>query len=401
MSQEADSPAHGAGWFQRIQAAVLGDDGRQRASLVTTGWACLLMAFCIFSLELGASAGLADAALVRYWSIGSAACVLISFALIRSGFSLGWRDPAFTSVQIIYAIVSNAVAFAIADKARGITPPVLALIIMFGVFGLKPLQIKRLMLFALLAYGVATVCVQTLPRLNAMPDALAIMYMVIVLIVLLTSTALALRVHALRTGLQRNRKELTQALEHIRELATRDELTGLPNRRYMAEMMQLEHARTMRHGLPLLIAQLDLDFFKAVNDTYGHGAGDVVLQNFAKLVSANIRGSDILARWGGEEFVLLMVNTSVHDGSQMLERVRSVVAAAPMPVAPGQNLRVTVSIGAAQLQQGDEPAQLLMQADEALYAAKHQGRNRVVWAGQVRAPSMAPGLLITPARMAG
>ena len=157
----------------------------------------------------------------------------------------------------------------------------------------------------------------------------------------------------------------------------------------------------MRHGLPLLIAQLDLDFFKAVNDTYGHGAGDVVLQNFAKLVSANIRGSDILARWGGEEFVLLMVNTSVHDGSQMLERVRSVVAAAPMPVAPGQNLRVTVSIGAAQLQQGDEPAQLLMQADEALYAAKHQGRNRVVWAGQVRAPSMAPGLLITPARMAG
>ena len=401
MSQEADSPAHGAGWFQRIQAAVFGDDRRQRASLVTTGWACLLMAFCIFSLELGASAGLADAVLVRYWSIGSAACVLISFALIRSGFSLGWRDPAFTSVQIIYAIVSNAVAFAIADKARGITPPVLALIIMFGVFGLKPLQIKRLMLFALLAYGVATVCVQTLPRLNAMPDALAIMYMVIVLIVLLTSTALALRVHALRTGLQRNRKELTQALEHIRELATRDELTGLPNRRYMAEMMQLEHARTMRHGLPLLIAQLDLDFFKAVNDTYGHGAGDVVLQNFAKLVSANIRGSDILARWGGEEFVLLMVNTSVHDGSQMLERVRSVVAAAPMPVAPGQNLRVTVSIGAAQLQQGDEPAQLLMQADEALYAAKHQGRNRVVWAGQVRAPSMAPGLLINPARMAG
>ena len=272
---------------------------------------------------------------------------------------------------------------------------------MFGVFGLKPLQIKRLMLFALLAYGVATVCVQTLPRLNAMPDALAIMYMVIVLIVLLTSTALALRVHALRTGLQRNRKELTQALEHIRELATRDELTGLPNRRYMAEMMQLEHARTMRHGLPLLIAQLDLDFFKAVNDTYGHGAGDVVLQNFAKLVSANIRGSDMLARWGGEEFVLLMVNTSVHDGSLMLERVRSVVAAAPMPVAPGQNLRVTVSIGAAQLQQGDEPAQLLMQADEALYAAKHQGRNRVVWAGQVRAPSMAPGLLINPARMAG
>ena len=401
MSQEAVMPSSGAGWMQRLQVWLLTDDRRQRRSLVTTGWACMLMVCCIFSLELGASAGLADARLVRYWSIGSAACVLISFAVIRSGVSLRWRDPAFTSVQIVYAIVSNAVAFAIADQARGITPPVLALIIMFGVFGLRPRQIKLLMLCGLLAYGVATASVQRVPELNPMPGPLAFMYLVIVVMVLLTSTALALRAHDMRMGLQRNKQELTQALEQIRELATRDELTGLPNRRHMTEMMQREYARALRGGMPLLLAQLDLDEFKAINDTYGHGVGDMVLQRFAKLVGANIRGTDVLARWGGEEFVLLMANTSVQDGAQMLERVRALVASSFVEVSEGQSLRVTVSIGAAQLRQGDEPWQLLEQADEALYAAKHQGRNRVVWAGQVKAPSLAPGLLVSPVQQAG
>ena len=85
----------------------------------------------------------------------------------------------------------------------------------------------------------------------------------------------------------------------------------------------------------------------------------------------------------------------------MLERVRALVASSFVEVSEGQSLRVTVSIGAAQLRQGDEPWQLLEQADEALYAAKHQGRNRVVWAGQVKAPSLAPGLLVSPVQQAG
>ena len=396
VSLDAVNPLASSSLCQRWQSKLLTTQPRQRASLVTTGWACMLMVCCIFSLELGASAGLADARLVHWWAIGSGVCVLLSFVLIRSGFSLRWRDPAFTHVQIIYAITSNAVAYAIADRARGITPPVLALIVMFGVFGLRPRQIKLLMLYGLLAYCVATACVQWLPSLNPMPGELAIMYMIIVVMVLLTSTALALRAHAMRTRLHRSRQELTQALEQIRDLATRDELTGLSNRRYMTEMMRLEHARALRSGLPMLMAQLDLDDFKAINDTHGHAAGDLVLKCFAETVLASIRSADILARWGGEEFVLLMVNTSARDGAQMLERVRAVVAATRMQISPEQALQVTVSIGAAQLKDGEEPMQLLQRTDDALYAAKREGRNRVVWAGQMKAPGLAPGLLINP-----
>ena len=200
----------------------------------------------------------------------------------------------------------------------------------------------------------------------------------------------------MRTRLHRSRQELTQALEQIRDLATRDELTGLSNRRYMTEMMRLEHARALRSGLPMLMAQLDLDDFKAINDTHGHAAGDLVLKCFAETVLASIRSADILARWGGEEFVLLMVNTSARDGAQMLERVRAVVAATRMQISPEQALQVTVSIGAAQLKDGEEPMQLLQRTDDALYAAKREGRNRVVWAGQMKAPGLAPGLLINP-----
>ncbi|MBV8248008.1 MAG: GGDEF domain-containing protein [Comamonas sp.] len=366
--------------LQRWLDLLLTTEPRLRASLVTTGWACLLMVCCIFSLELGAAAGLADPRLVRWWSLGSGACVLISFVLIRSGISRGWRDPAFTHVQTAYAITSNAVAYAIADQARGITPPVLAVIMMFGVFGLRPAQIKVLMVYGLLAYGVAAALVQCWEPLGAMPVELAAMYLLIVAVVLFTSTALTLRAHAMREHLQSRKRDLSQAVEQVRELATRDELTGLPNRRHMQEMMRLEAMRAARSGQPLLMAQLDLDAFKAINDTHGHGAGDLVLQSFARLVSGCVRSADILARWGGEEFVLLMCNTSAQDGRYLLERVRSAVAATPVQLPAGAAVGLTVSVGAAQFLEGEELASLLERADEALYAAKRLGRNRVVWA---------------------
>ena len=138
------------------------------------------------------------------------------------------------------------------------------------------------------------------------------------------------------------------------------------------------------------MAQFDLDFFKAINDSHGHAAGDQVLQNFAGQVAAYVRGSDIWARWGGEEFVLLMVNTSQDDGAQLLESVRARIAATPAVLSSGIHVPYTVSIGAALLEEGESAVTLLERTDAALYEAKHRGRNRVEWARQKPVPGLAP-----------
>lgn len=366
---------------QRLLDLLLTTEPRQRASLVTTGLACLLMVFCILAMKLVAAAGLADARLVHWWSLASGACVFVSFALIRCGLTRNWRDPAFTHIQITYAITSNAAAYVITGHARGIVPPILAVIMMFGVFGLRPVQIKALLGYGLLAFSVAGALVQWWsPPDAAMPVALAAVYLMIVVMVLVTSTALTLRAHAVRERLHAKKRELSLAVEQIHKLATHDELTGLPNRRYMLEVMRIEGLRAGRSGQSLLMAQLDLDFFKAINDTYGHGAGDQVLQCFARTVSGSVRNTDILARWGGEEFVLLMADTSTEDGVHLLERVRAMVEATPIQLAPGVIINLTVSVGAAKLNREETLLLLLQRTDEALYSAKRRGRNSVVWA---------------------
>lgn len=178
-------------------------------------------------------------------------------------------------------------------------------------------------LYGFVAYAIAGAVVHWgLPN-DAMQGFLAAIYLAVVSIVLIMTVALSLHANSMRERLQVQKQELAEAVAQIHEVATRDELTGLPNRRYMQDMLRLEELRARRSGQPLLVAQLDLDFFKKVNDSYGHAAGDQVLQDFARKVQSCIRATDIWARWGGEEFVLLMSNTSRADASKLLERVRA------------------------------------------------------------------------------
>ena len=145
----------------------------------------------------------------------------------------------------------------------------------------------------------------------------------------------------------------------------------------MSEMLELERIRSQRSGRPLVLAQLDIDHFKAINDTHGHMAGDRALQAFADTATANLRAGDVLARWGGEEFVLLLSNTPPDAAAELLERVRCAVAALSLP-HNGAFICMTVSTGWAQQQRGELLEQTLERADQALYNAKKQGRDRVV-----------------------
>lgn len=171
--------------------------------------------------------------------------------------------------------------------------------------------------------------------------------------------------------------ELHRQKDAAELLARTDELTGLANRRAFVDAASHEIQRAMRYGAPLALVITDLDYFKSINDNYGHHVGDVVLRNFANILTASIREVDLAGRWGGEEFVVLMPDTSLEEAVQAAERMRLAVAGAPAQ-AGQHRFGYTASFGVAAFS-ADIPTldALLSRADAALYRAKDSGRNRV------------------------
>ena len=163
-------------------------------------------------------------------------------------------------------------------------------------------------------------------------------------------------------------------------LALTDSLTGLHNRRYLDSHLQGVMERMADTGRPVTLLMIDIDRFKAVNDTHGHAAGDQVLKAVAERILRNVRGFDLAVRYGGEEFVVVMPDTGLDVAVPVAERLRARMAEDPVPVAAAvDELTVTLSIGVAQTRGGaEDPAELMGRADRALYEAKNAGRNRVV-----------------------
>src|SRR6202048_480787 len=181
---------------------------------------------------------------------------------------------------------------------------------------------------------------------------------------------------SLRRMLYKRSFELKAANKRIEELAELDELTGSFNRRCIMRMLDDEIARAQRVNTPCSIALIDLDWFKRINDGYGHPTGDEVLRTFAITVFANIRNIDKFGRYGGEEFLLLLPDTPNDAAARILDRLRAIIADLDWSAfSPG--LRVTISAGVATLRADESPDTFLARADSALYAAKARGRNRI------------------------
>ena len=164
------------------------------------------------------------------------------------------------------------------------------------------------------------------------------------------------------------------------EMAITDALTGLFNRRYMESHLSTLVEQAASRGKPLTVMVVDIDYFKAINDSHGHDAGDDVLRDFALRIKRSIRGIDLACRYGGEEFVLVMPETDMAVAAMVAERLRRRIAAEPFAIQQGSRVvPVTISIGIAALRDKDDTAaSVLKRADQALYRAKRDGRNRVV-----------------------
>jgi diguanylate cyclase (GGDEF)-like protein len=181
---------------------------------------------------------------------------------------------------------------------------------------------------------------------------------------------------SLRKTLYTRGFELKAAYKRIEELAELDELTGSFNRRCIMRMLDDEIARAHRINTPCSIALIDLDWFKRVNDTYGHPTGDEVLRTFAITVFANIRNIDRFGRYGGEEFLLVLPDTPDDSAERILDRLRAIIADLDWS-AFSLGMRVTISAGVATLRADENADTFLARADSALYAAKARGRNRI------------------------
>lgn len=361
--------------WQRLGDVVLSTEPRRRALVRMVLLSLVLMMASAAVMLMVADAGKAiNIVAIQWWAAMSVGGLLVMTATIRSGMSAQLRDPSLTLPQMVWTITSGAVAYVLAGEARGLVPSVLAMILFFGTFGLTVAEVVGIGVYAMLAF-VCAIGIGT--RFNGTPFGyLDTAYALMVFIVMSGSIALNLRIQRIRQRLREKRQALADALRINRELAARDELTGLLNRRAMWELVELEYRRSLRSGRALLLAQLDIDHFKPINDSHGHATGDRALQAFANVVKACVRDTDVLARWGGEEFVLMITDTESDHARELLERIRLAVAALEIPHAKG-TLRMTVSAGLAQHRPGDTLDHTLERADQALYTAKALGRNRV------------------------
>lgn len=297
------------------------------------------------------------------------------FACFKSEYNLKFDDPSLTGPQILLATLILTQVTYTADGGRGVLLLLYLTSHIFGVFKLNLRQFLVIDIITIIAYGVVILLL-----VNNRPEAidlkLELLHWAALIIILPSFAGIGAYLNTLRSRLHDRNLRLNKALDRIQELADTDELTGLFNRRYVVEALRTEKERAEQIGGTFSIALMDLDLFKRINDTFGHLAGDSVLKQFSKLASGVLRTTDVLGRYGGEEFLIVMPNTDLQSANGVVERIRALAAMHEYKDLE-IGLYVQVSIGVAECEPGQTIEVLLNTVDRALYCAKNTGRNRV------------------------
>lgn len=311
------------------------------------------------------------------------------FFLVMIGF--GWnrkwfRDPSMTLLQVSLALTWLIWILYAAPDLRGIMSILLIPSFIFGVFRFRRRVYVRLAGAVSVAYGLVLLYDYFTPA-RSDPGALGLLAWLTLTGILFWFAVIGGYVSGLRERLASYANELEEARDKLAELAVRDELTGLFNRRHIVDVLHREHERALRFGSPFAIVMVDLDRFKRINDTYGHLAGDDLLAEFSARIQKTIRAMDWagrndqeLGRFGGEEFILILPETGCEGAVQCAERIRETVAGTPFDTRAGK-IPVTLSAGVACYRKDETFEETLHRADERLYAAKAAGRNCVVSEG--------------------
>ncbi|HJV51273.1 MAG TPA: diguanylate cyclase [Noviherbaspirillum sp.] len=359
-----------------LWTGVVSNDEKVRRQLGYWAVTACLYLLCTGLLWLQVSFGDAPRDLTQWLTVVMLGALLPVFLLIRLSTRLGLRPSQLALAQGILAISCTVAFYALSGPARGATLSILLVVLVFCTFTLEAEKSHSLSIFAIALLGLTMFgLVHTDPA--RFSPRMEMIHFFIAAATLLVVAFLTGKLSELRTRFKAQKAELTDALARIRILATQDELTSLANRRHMSEVLAEEERRLACGGQPTCLALLDIDWFKQINDKHGHDAGDTVLRLFAREAQAALRATDMLARWGGEEFLLLMRNTDFGDAAQVLERVRQRVAMA-CSAETAHIPPVTFSAGLVTLDAEEGIASGIRRADHALYRAKAAGRNRVM-----------------------
>lgn len=358
----------------RFSQLLLGVDPSQQRRLAMVLMSALMYLVCILVLGYGTAIGIFGGTRVNVLAALCGAAAVLFYILVRSGWNLRCAEPSLALAQGLVAQTLIAYAYAVSGPIHPSALILLALVMFFAMFDMGVTKVRLLMVYTIvLMGGVMWWRSQADPL--AYPARLELIYFVSVATVLPAISSLAVHTSNMRMRLRSQKAELERALAQLHELATHDELTGLVNRRYMTEVLNQQALRRARGGPGFAVAIADIDHFKNVNDSFGHRCGDEALRTFAREAQAHLRASDIIARWGGEEFLMLLPDTPPGDPNLAVERLRAaladVVASAHAP-----ELRLAFSTGLTVHAEGEPIEDTIERADRALYAAKQAGRNR-------------------------
>ena len=309
-------------------------------------------------------------ALVLLWSL-----MLPYLAMIERGLTRAWQEPTLSfPAGIVLAAMLLLTAVHTTDGRLAVMLLYFPLLLLLS-FRLEPRALGLLSVVVSAAYGLALLGLYQY-RDAQLELASALLQWLAFVAVSACFTITGGGVNALRRTLGRHNRELARMVRQSRELAIRDDLTGLFNRRHIVEVLDYQKSLADRHHYPFAVCYLDMDHFKAINDRYGHQWGDQVLRAFADHAAALLREGDYLARLGGEEFLMVLPQSNEAGALRVVERLRQQWANAGFDHMGGP-ATVTLSAGVAGYQPGETVEALLARADHGLYLAKSHGRNQV------------------------
>lgn len=312
------------------------------------------------------------------WALSLAALAInVGFyAAVRSGRFATGRDPGLARTQLIVGVLMMFPSYAALGPAAPGLLVVLASHVVYSMFMMRPRQVWQLVGATLAGLAITMmVCHHFWPARYTWPvQASGLLYAMVVMPLI---AVLAHRITRMTAQLKAQRAELQAALAQLQDLATHDELTRTHNRRHMTEMLREQQIQHRRLAAPMALVLIDIDLFKSVNDRHGHAAGDEVLRAFASVARNHLRAHDRLARWGGEEFLVLLPHTQRAEARRAMDRLQANLADACARVMP-KGLRITFSAGIVQLAHHETFEAAIERADQAMYQAKTQGRARCV-----------------------
>ena len=368
--------------LQRGAVILLGPDRRTRGHSGIILLCALMYAICCAAAIHAASIGMMLPIGPTLLIAATFPAYFVFYVLIRSGYTRNWRDSGLMVLQNVYGLMAVSVAYITLDPSeRGMVLVLIALGIVFGMYTHSPRQAVINGSVAMVSLGLT---MWALSRINPVyyPPQLELFRFAVMVGSLPVLIFTADLISRWQQRLSSQRQELQDALAQVQQLATRDALTGLYNRHHMQDKLDYASQRYQRYGERFTLALIDLDHFKRINDGYGHQVGDQALMAFATAASMVLRDTDTLARWGGEEFLFLMPNTSPQKAAIALDRIRETLQTVVIS-AVASHLKLQFSAGLALHIGGESPEGTLERADQALYQAKNEGRHRsVVAAGR-------------------